>query len=168
MKRLLVLSALVLAFNIFYPLHPYALPTTSGDDACSMIAGGQLKNGDRFSGTLSSPRGGRVQGEWHHNTPRGDSFFIKEMDWVVTPIAGRRGSDRHAGTSFAKFGGRGTWNNIEGYTFRVHAREHGRSSGRGYYSISIFGPDGKVFYDTKGYILEGDIQHAGLNCPSSE
>ncbi len=168
MKRLLILSAFFLAAVLLYPSHPDAQSKIEDDDSCSMIAEGQLSNGDRFSGVVSALQGGRVEGEWLHRTPKGDSFFISKMDWVMTPVLNRQGSARYGGTGFAKFGGSGTWNNIEGYTFRVHAREQGGSSGRAYYSISIFGPDGEVFYDSKGYILEGDIQHEGLDCPSPE
>ncbi len=166
MKKLCIAAFVICTVLCIPPLRSSAESIEEDEDYCSTVADGQLHNGDRFRGSVRTLAGGKLDGAWYHQTPGGDLYHINKLDWVVTPISSRHSSLSPAGSNFSKFGGKGTWNSIEGYSFRVLARQHSARNNSDYYSISIFGPDGKVFYASSGNIVRGDISHKGPHCSS--
>jgi hypothetical protein len=112
MRQLHLLVALTATAVLFLPLCVFAQNLDS-TECSSMTAMGSLNNGDRFAGKFSSLSNGQINGEWLHQTPKGDHFHMNKMDWIVTPVAAPEGqADSRPHAEFAKFGGRGTWNRI--------------------------------------------------------
>lgn len=142
----------------------FASDTPNGGSYCGMVANAQLQNGDRFGGTIRQLRNGTLEGLWYHQTPKGDNFYIKKLDWVIAPESTEQGSASSPTGKFYKFGGTGTWNNVEGYSFRVISGASYKNNDREQYSIFIFGPDGECMYKTSGYVTDGNIKSIGSYC----
>ena len=83
--QLVILMTAILFLSALSYSDPYSNSDT--DAGCrTMVADGQLQNGDRFTGRLDATGSGKVDGVWYHQTPKGDQFHIRKVDWVVTPI----------------------------------------------------------------------------------
>lgn len=130
--------------------------------SCAVMADAALQNGDRFGGEVGYLKDSGPGGAWYHQTPKGDNFYMDKVDWIMAPASG--GPDKPSeGVSYYKFGGTGTWNRMEGYSFRVLAEKRDKDSE--YYSITIFNPQGECMYTTSGYVTSGKVQRMGAHCP---
>jgi hypothetical protein len=129
----------------------------AGGDGCWITGGGRILNEDgtydSYGGNAMTMKDGSVRGEWNHVDHNGGGDTLNHFKGDVTTITCSKESDQgprvpKAIPNYAIFGGTGTYNGEEGYTFVVDwvdSWEGGRSWDR--YQLTITAPNGEVIVE---------------------
>jgi hypothetical protein len=137
---------------------------------CWITGGGRILNADgtydSYGGNAMTMKDGSVRGEWNHIDHNVDGNTLNHFKGDVNYISCEKISDigpEHpkAIPNMATFGGSGTYNGVDGYTFEVKwvdSGEGGRSWDR--YQLTI--------YDSEGSIFDIENGEGNSNCKPQE
>jgi hypothetical protein len=116
---------------------------------------------DSFGGNGMTMKDGSVRGEWNHvdhldesgSQKNGQNHFHGQVDYLncfLYPTL--NGPDVPKATpNYAIWGGAGTYNNEEGYTFEVRAFDHSEPGAHhDRYEMDVWGPDGALVLHADG------------------
>jgi len=103
---------------------------------------------DSFGFNAMGMKDGTVRGEIQDTTHLGDVFH-GEASWIrCWKDAGTGPQVPHAVPNNAEWGGTGSWNHAEGYTWRAHLADRAEGgSHRDEYEIWVTAPDGGIVYE---------------------